>query len=137
MSTNAGFKPKRRIHPGVFAAMVVLVFAGTIGVGAALGTWQVDGRGSGAGSGDGTGDGAGRVVAPQDLNTSEIKGWMAIGDVAAAWSIPLPEVLANFNLPADTPPSTALKDLESDVFSVSDLRDWLASRTAGEASEGP
>ena len=53
---------------------------------------------------------------------------MAIGDVAAAWNVPLPEILAAFDLPADTTPATALKDLESDLFSVSALRDWLAAR---------
>jgi hypothetical protein len=161
MSTNQNLESKpasrRRIHPGVFAAMVILVFAGTIGIGAALGDWQVNGRGNGTGagagagngtgagagtgagtgSGSGSGSGSGRVVSPQSLSTSDIKGWMAIGDVAAAWSIPLPEILATFNLPADTPPSAALKDLESDLFSVSNLRDWLASRTAAGASEGP
>jgi hypothetical protein len=31
-------------------------------------------------------------------------------------------------LPADTPASTAIKDLESDVFSVTELRAWLQSR---------
>ena len=43
---------------------------------------------------------------------------MAIGDVASPSDVPLPEILAAFDLPADTPPATALKDLESDVFSV-------------------
>lgn len=131
-NAGAGLATRRRIHPGVFAAMVILVFAGTIGLGAALDAWQVNGRGNG----DGTGNGAGRVVASQDLSASEIKGWMAIGDVAAAWSVPLPEILATFNLPTDTPPSAALKDLESDLFSVSALRDWLASRTAGATMDG-
>ncbi len=127
---------RRRIHPGFFAAMVVLVFAGTIAVGAGLGAWQVSGRGSGEGSGQGSGDGSGRVAPTQNMRVTDIKGWMAIGDVAASFSVPLPEVLDAFDLAADTPPSTALKDLESDLFSVTALRDWLTSRTAG-ASEGP
>jgi hypothetical protein len=38
------------------------------------------------------------------------------------------EILAAFDLPADAPPSTALKDLESDPFSVTVLRDWLEAR---------
>jgi len=53
---------------------------------------------------------------------------MAIGDVADAWAVPLPELLAAFELPADTAPATALKDLESDLFSVTALRDWLQAR---------
>jgi hypothetical protein len=42
--------------------------------------------------------------------------------------VPLPEILAAFDLPADTPPATALKDLESDQFSVPALREWLGAR---------
>ncbi len=53
---------------------------------------------------------------------------MAIGDVADAWNVPLPEVLTAFDLPAATPPTTALRDLESDLFSVTALRDWLEAR---------
>jgi hypothetical protein len=69
-------------------------------------------------------------VAPQGRTVTEIKGWMAVGDVADAWGVPLPELLAAFGLPAGTPPSAALKDLESDLFSVQALRDWLDARGA-------
>ena len=67
---------------------------------------------------------------PQGESVAEVKGWMTIGDVAAAWETPLPELLAAFDLPAGTEPSTALKDLESDLFSVPALRDWLEARDA-------
>ena len=113
--------PRRRIPPFAFGVLVIAVFAGVIGIGMASGTFQTTGR---------TTAGGGRV-APQGESVTEIKGWMAVGDVAAAWNVPLPEILAAFDLPADTPPATALKDLESDLFSVSALRDWLA---AGEST---
>jgi hypothetical protein len=35
-----------------------------------------------------------------------------------------------FDLPADTQSATALKDLESDLFSVTAMRDWLEARGA-------
>ncbi len=108
----------RRIHPGAYAVLVVAVFAATVGVGAAAGAWQVSGRTTAGGE----------AVAPQGVDVAEIKGWMAIGDVAAAWSVPLHELLAAFGLPADTPASTAIKDLETDTFSVTALRDWLEAR---------
>jgi hypothetical protein len=57
-----------------------------------------------------------------------VKGWMAIGDVAEAAGVDLVEILAAFALPAGTPPSTPVKDLESDAFSVAALRTWLAER---------
>ena len=40
----------------------------------------------------------------------------------------MPEILEQFELPADTAPSTAIKDLETEVFSVTNLRTWLVSR---------
>jgi hypothetical protein len=113
-------RPRRRIPPVAYGLVVVAVFAGVIGIGMASGTFQTTGR---------TTAGGGRV-APQGESVAEIKGWMAIGDVATAWSVPLPEVLAAFDLPADTPPATPLKELESDLFSVRAMRDWLAARGA-------
>ena len=111
-------KPRRRIPPVAYGVLVVAVFAGVIGIGMASGTFQTTGRTTAGGE----------RVAPQGETVSEIKGWMAVGDVASAWNVPLPEILAAFQLPADTPPATALKDLESDLFSVPGLRDWLEAR---------
>jgi hypothetical protein len=109
---------RRRIPPVAYGLIVIAVFAGVIGVGLASGTFQTQGKTT-------TG---GERVAPQGVTVTEIKGWMAIGDVADAWSVPLPELLAAFELPADTAPSTALKDLESELFSVTGLREWFADR---------
>jgi hypothetical protein len=111
-------RSRRRIPPAAYGLLVVAVFAGVIGIGMASGTFQTTGRTTAGGE----------RVAPQGETVSEIKGWMAVGDVASAWNVPLPEILAAFQLPADTPPATALKDLESDLFSVPGLRDWLALR---------
>ena len=111
-------RPRRRIPPVAYGLLVVAVFAGVIGIGMASGTFQTTGRTTAGGE----------RVAPQGETVTEIKGWMAVGDVASAWNVPLPEILAAFGLPADTPPATPLKDLESDLFSVPALRDWLAVR---------
>jgi hypothetical protein len=111
---------RRCIPPLAYGALVVAVFAGVMGLGMASGTFQTTGRTTASGE----------RVAPQGETSSEVKGWMAVGDVATAWGVPLPELLLAFALPADTPPATALKDLESDLFSVTALRDWLDSRSA-------
>jgi hypothetical protein len=111
-------RSRRRIPPVVYGVLIIAIFAGVIGFGMAGGTFQTSGRTTAGGE----------RVAPQGESVAEIKGWMAIGDVAAAWNVPLPEILAAFDLPADTPPATALKDLESDLFSVTALRDWLEAR---------
>ena len=110
----------RRVPPALYAALVVGIFAGTIGVGAVTGTWQTSGR-TEAGGGQ---------VAPQGESVTEVKGWMAIGAVADAWAVPLDELLLALGLPADTDPETPLKDLESDTFSVAALREWLAALPA-------
>ncbi len=110
----------RYLPVGWYGALVVGVFAGVIGLGALTGTWQTSGKTTAGGE----------RVAPQGETVTEIKGWMAVGDVADAWKVPLPELLAAFELPADTPSSTALKDLESELFSVTALRDWLKARPA-------
>jgi hypothetical protein len=112
--------PRRRIPPIAYGLLVIAVFGGVIGIGIASGAFQTSGRTTAGGE----------RVAPQGESVSEIKGWMTIGDVAAAWNLPLPEILAAFDLADGTAPSTALKDLESDRFSVTALRDWLGAREA-------
>jgi hypothetical protein len=136
-----------RVNPILFGALVLVLFAGTLGTAMAVGAWQTTGRqgaGSGGGSGAASGRGSGSAGGTESGSEGssaigEIKGWMAIGDVATAAGIDLPEILAAFALPADTSPSSALKDLESDVFSVTALRTWVASRRdgAGAASDAP
>ena len=138
------------VKPIAFGILTIALFAGTIGVTMASGTWQTTGRtsagagadgGGGAASdtGSGTGSGAGAGSAPSGATSDDVKGWMAIGDVATASGAGLAEILAAFALPADTPPGTAVKDLESDLFSVTALRAWLAGRSgpAGAASDPP
>jgi hypothetical protein len=113
---------RRRIPPVAYGVLVIAIFAGVIGAGMASGTFLTTGKTTAGGE----------RVAPQGVTVTEIKGWMALGDVASAWGVPLEEIIAAFELPADTAPATALKDLESDLFSVTALRDWLAAR-AGQA----
>ena len=121
-----------RIKPIAFGILTVALFTGTIGVTMATGAWQTTGRtaaGAGAGGGGGPGSGAASGPVESGSATGDIKGWMTIGAVATTAGVRLPEILAAFALPADTPPETAVKDLESDVFSVTALRAWLTERT--------
>lgn len=136
MSDMEAFEPRQPVAPGsrsvrvphaIFGVLVLTVFVGTIGAAAALGAWQTTGRTTGSGE----------RVAPQGTSVMEVKGWMAVGDVAAAWDVPLPELLGAFGLPADTPAATPLKDLESADFSVPALREWLAAETDGGAPAAP
>ena len=57
---------------------------------------------------------------PTGTNPDEIKGWMTLADVSKAYNVPVAEMLAAFELPADTPETTAIKDLESETFSTAE-----------------
>jgi hypothetical protein len=54
---------------------------------------------------------------------------MTLEQVSAAFGIPVSEILSAFDLPADTPASTPLKDMESDTFDMTLLREWLQEQS--------
>ncbi len=99
------------------------------------GAWRTPGRGS-----------AGAVAGadnemPADVDSSAaMKGWMPIGDVAAGTGVALAPLRAAVDLPPETPPEAALKDLASDTFSVPAVREWIDARAAlasgAEPAEG-
>ena len=70
----------------------------------------------------------GEVITATGANPDEIKGWMTLADVSKAYNIPLAEMLAQFKLPADTPGTKQIKELESDTFDTSALRTWLKEK---------
>jgi hypothetical protein len=108
-----------RINPFVFGITVLAVFLGVILSFQAAGVWSVSGKT--------TSDGA---VQPSVEDVSTIKGWMTLEQISTVYNVPLSEIVAQFSLPADTPVSAAIKDLESDTFSAEELRAWLESRMA-------
>ena len=107
-----------RIKPYIFGILVLVVFLGTILAFQTAGIWAISGKTTSSGE----------AVQPSADDVDTIKGWMTLDQITAAYNVPLADLLAQFNFPADTPASTAIKDLESDLFSVTNLRDWLLSR---------
>ncbi|MCL5107539.1 MAG: hypothetical protein M1401_01430 [Chloroflexi bacterium] len=107
-----------RLNPYVFGIAVLVIFLGSVFTAQAAGYWSISGRVTTAGE----------KVAATGANPDEIKGWMTVGEVVNAYKLDQKEFLAAFELPADTPDSTAIKDLESETFSVTKLRDWLKQR---------
>jgi hypothetical protein len=103
------------IKPFVFGILVLVIFEGLILGFQRAGYWSVSGKVTSGG----------QSVQPSAEDVDSIKGWMTLEQVSTAFGVPLNELLAAFNLPADTPAATALKDLESDTFSVESLREWL------------
>ena len=107
-----------KISPLVYGIVVLALFFGVIGGAKAVGVWSVSGKLTASGE----------KVAPTGANVAEIKGWMTLDAVAAAYSVPVAEILAAFNLPADTPGTAPINTLESDTFSPVNLRAWLKAR---------
>ena len=104
-----------RINPIVYGITVVIVFLGIIVGFQQAGVWSTSGKVSASGE----------TVQPSAADVNSIKGWMTLEQVATTFNIPVSDILSAFDLPADTPASTALKDLESDTFDIPALRTWL------------
>jgi hypothetical protein len=107
-----------RINPFVYGFLVLVIFFGAIGGAKAAGVWSVSGKLTSTGE----------KVLPTGTNPDEVKGWMTLADVSKAYGVPEAEILAAFELPADTPATTQIKDLETDTFSTTNLRTWLKER---------
>jgi hypothetical protein len=107
-----------KVNPFIYGVLILALFFGIIGGAKAAGMWSVSGKLTGVGE----------TVQPTGANVDEIKGWMTLNDVSAAYKVPVAEILEAFDLPADTPGTAQLKSLESPTFSVRNLREWLSEK---------
>lgn len=107
-----------KINPFLYGVLALGVFMGIIISAQQFGFWSTSGK-VGA---------SGQAIQPSSTDVDTIKGWMTVEQVSTTFNVPVPEIVAAFNLPADTPLSTPLKDLESDRFSIPALRSWLELR---------
>ncbi len=113
-----------RINPIIFGVLVIAIFMGTILGFQAAGIWSVSGKVTSGGE----------AVQPSTADLNSIKGWMTLDQIATTYNVPLADLLTQFELPADTPATTAIKDLETDLFSVTNLRTWLQARQDGSSA---
>ena len=90
-----------KVNPFVYGLLVIVLFFGVIGGAKAAGVWSVSGKVTASGE----------KVAPTGANVDEIKGWMTLEAVSAAYNVPVAEILAAFNLPADTPGTAPINTL--------------------------
>jgi hypothetical protein len=107
-----------KINPIVYGVIVLVVFMGIILGFQGAGIWSTSGKV----------DTSGKALQPSAADVNTIKGWMTLEQVSATFGVPVADILSAFNLPADTPASTALNDLESDTFDIPTLRTWLQNR---------
>ena len=108
-----------RINPIIYGVLVLTIFFGIILGFQAAGICSISGKVTANGE----------AVQPSVADVNTIKGWMTLEQIATTFNVPLADLLKQFSLPADTPPTTAIKDLESDTFDTTSLRDWLQSLT--------
>jgi hypothetical protein len=109
-----------RINPLLYGLLVLAVFLGVTFGFQQAGVWSTSGKVNTSG----------QAIQPSAADANTIKGWMTLEQASTAFNVPAAEILAAFKLPSDTPPSTALKDLESDSFDIPGLRSWLQERRA-------
>lgn len=117
-------RPRRSLHVSglAYAALVLVLFFGSIQAAQYAGLWSVSGKL--------TPDGA--PIQLSGADPAEIKGWMTIQQVLDAYPVEQAALYERFGVPADVAPSTPLKDLEAiaESFSVTDLRAWVAEQAA-------
>jgi hypothetical protein len=118
-----------KINRFVYGILVLTLFFGIVFGFQSAGIWSTSGKV--------TTDGEAVQPLVEDVDT--IKGWMTLEQISATYDVPMAELLSAFDLPADTPPATAIKDLETELFSVTNLRTWLQSRidSAAPQTENP
>lgn len=111
-----------RVNLAIYAALVLVLFLGVIESAKLAGVWSTSGKLTAGGE----------QVQITGADPAEIKGWMTVNDVITAYHVPKEQFYAQFQIPADLPITTPLKDIEPIVpdFSVTAVRDWLVARAA-------
>jgi hypothetical protein len=109
-----------RVNLYLYAALVLILFLGTIQAARFAGIWSTSGKVTPSGE----------QVQITGADPAEVKGWMTIEDVISAYHVSKAEFYARFKLPADLPVETPLKEIEPVVpdFSLTNVRDWLTER---------
>lgn len=113
-----------RVNPFIMPALTLSLMLGTVFGSQTLGLWSTSGRDT-------------SVLSA--LTPGDVKGWMTLEQISAGIPIPLPDLYALMEIPAEIPPDTALKELEAMVqdFAVSTLRTRLAAWLEGTGTDNP
>lgn len=100
-----------KVNKWLLPVLALTLLMGTVGVAQALGVWQVSGK---------------EMVNIEHLTSgADVKGWMTLQQVADGAGIDTVSLYLALGLPAEIPPTTALKELEQIVegFEVSLVRE--------------
>jgi len=112
----------RSLNVNIYLYMLIglLLFLGSCQAAQAMGWWSTSGKTTSTGE----------KITATGTDPSEIKGWMTVKEVIEAYDVSWEEFSTQFDIPADTPLTTPLKDLENITpgFSVDSVRTWLTER---------
>ena len=115
-----------KVSKWLLPVLALTLLMGTVGVAQALGVWQVSGK---------------EMVNVDHLTSgADVKGWMTLQQIADGSDIDTVALYLALGLPAEIPPTTALKDLEQlvDGLEVSLVREVVDSMLgAAPAAEAP
>ncbi len=107
-----------KINPMIYGVLVLTLFMGVILGSQAMGAWSTSGKVNVSG----------QAIQPSAADVNSIKGWMTLEQISTTYNVTVDQIVQEFSLPADTLPSAALKDLESETFDVTALRNWLTEQ---------
>lgn len=101
-----------RVNRFLVPLLVIVTLLGTTFIAQAAGFWSTSGKDS---------------LDLENMSAADIKGWMTLQQVMDGLQVSQEELYAVGGIPLDTPPETALKDLEGVVpdFEISTLREKL------------
>jgi hypothetical protein len=113
------FRPEviMRINPFFMPILLIVALLGTTFTAQALGIWSTSGR---------------SAVNVTKLTPADLKGWMTLQQVIDGLPISQVKLYQIGGIPADTPTTKALKDMES-IISVTTLREKLTAYYTGAA----
>jgi hypothetical protein len=110
-----------RVNRYLVPILFIVALLGTVFVAQSAGMWSTSGR---------------TEVSTQQLAPADIKGWMTLQQVIDGTGLAQADLYRIAGIPADVPPTTALKDVEGIVagFEISALRDALTAELAAPAA---
>ena len=116
-----------RVHRYMLPAIVLVALLGSVIIGQMTGDWATTGKGDIP------------VTASGAPDPEGIKGWMTLQNVSDTYGVPLAELYTGLGVPADLPPTTAMKDLEAIIpnFETATARLWVANYQAAHPGAVP
>jgi len=113
-----------RVNPFLMPIILIVAMLGTVFAAQAMGQWTTSGR---------------AAINLEKMTPADLKGWMTLQQVVDGLQMPKEQVYAAGKIPADTPLSTPLKDLEKLIpgFETSVLRDALTKQLGGTTTTAP